>query len=87
MDDTGETDKYILNTQKLLGKFVKKPPLTTKLLKKPPFRFLHDIVCVVMKEYGFLKGLFSDVELISDNVKDRDAKIAFLTKLIDATSM
>ena len=37
----------IKKTQDSLGKFVKKPPLTEKLLKKPPFKFLHDIINVV----------------------------------------
>jgi TRAF3-interacting protein 1 len=73
-------------TQKYLGKYVKKPPLSDKLLRKPPFRFLHDVINTVIKETGFLKGLFSDEELNSENVKERDAKVAFLSKLIDAVS-
>lgn len=37
----------IRKTQESLGKFVKKPPLTEKLLKKPPFKFIHDVIKVV----------------------------------------
>lgn len=40
----------------------------------------------VIKDTGFLKGLYKPEELISDNVKERDAKITFLQKLIDVTS-
>ncbi|XP_026494302.2 TRAF3-interacting protein 1 [Vanessa tameamea] len=69
-------------TQVSLGKYVKRPPLNDKLLKKPPFRFLHDIITTVLKSTGFFKGLFEDEELISDNVKDREGKILFLTKII-----
>lgn len=76
----------IKKTQKILSKHVKKPPLTEKLLKKPPFRFLHDLISNIIKETGFLKGLFSDEELLSDNIKEKDSKIAFLNKLIDAIS-
>ncbi|XP_064211466.1 TRAF3-interacting protein 1 isoform X2 [Tribolium castaneum] len=76
--------EVVLKTQKYLGKYVKKPPLSEKLLKKPPFRFLHDIIKTVIKETGFLKGLFTEEELNSENVKEKEAKVAFLTKLIDA---
>ena len=105
--------EVIKNTQESLGKYIKKPPLTEKLLKKPPFRFLHDIVTAVSRHYfciynyflssanfnalnymctqviretGFLRGLFTAEELNHENIKDRDGKIAFLQKLVDAVS-
>lgn len=37
----------IRRTQDTLGKVIKKPPLTDKLLGKPPFRYLHDILSEV----------------------------------------
>ncbi|CAG0889732.1 unnamed protein product [Darwinula stevensoni] len=84
----GEPDpKVIKRTQESLGKFVKKPPLTEKLLKKPPFRFLHDVIHAVIRETGFLDGLFTEHELDSNNVKDKDSKVAFLEKVINAVLM
>merc|ERR1712106_731268 len=79
--------EVIKKTQSGLGKFVKKPPLTDKLLNKPPFRFLHDIINVIITETGFLEGLFTDLELSSESIKDKDSKVAFLQKCIDATSL
>mgnify|MGYP006908743150 CR=1 FL=1 len=48
--------EVIRKTQESLGLYVKKPPLTEKLLNKPPFRFLHDVFTVVIKETGVLAG-------------------------------
>ncbi|PRD35502.1 UNVERIFIED_CONTAM: TRAF3-interacting protein 1 [Trichonephila clavipes] len=59
----------IKKTQEILGGVIKKPPLTEKSLKKPPFRFLFDIITNIIKTTGFYKGLYTPTELQSDNVK------------------
>lgn len=79
--------EVIKRTQDTLGKYIKKPPLTEKLLKKPPFRFLHDIIKAVIQETGFLQGLFTNEELNHETIKDRDSKMAFLQKVIDAVKV
>ena len=59
----------VKKTQDSLGKHVKKPPLTEKLLNKPPFRFLHDIISAVIRDSGILQGLYDISEMKSENVK------------------
>ena len=72
----------IKRTQDELGQYVKKPPLTEKLLSKPPFRFLHDVISAVIKSNpGFLDGLYTEDEMNSENVKDREGKIRYLEKV------
>ncbi|XP_064142516.1 TRAF3-interacting protein 1 isoform X4 [Loxodonta africana] len=77
----------VRRTQDALGKVIRRPPLTEKLLSKPPFRYLHDIITEVIRMTGFMKGLYTDAEMKSDNVKDKDAKISFLQKAIDVVVM
>jgi hypothetical protein len=40
----------------------------------------------VIQETGFLQGLFTAEELNHENIKDRESKVAFLQKVIDAVS-
>ncbi|KAM6978539.1 TRAF3-interacting protein 1 [Tautogolabrus adspersus] len=77
----------VKKTQDTLGKVIKKPPLTEKLLSKPPFRYLHDIFSEVVRTTGFMKGLYGENEMKSDNVKDKDSKIVFLQKAIDVVML
>ncbi|XP_059583140.1 TRAF3-interacting protein 1 isoform X2 [Alligator mississippiensis] len=90
----------VRRTQESLGRVIRKPPLTDRLLCKPPFRYLHDVIgevglfapssrprCQVIRVTGFMKGLYTDFEMKSDNVKDKDARISFLQKAIDVVIM
>eukprot|EP00071_Canis_lupus_P031849 XP_022265406.1 TRAF3-interacting protein 1 isoform X2 [Canis lupus familiaris] len=47
----------------------------------------HSEACAVIRMTGFMKGLYTDAEMKSDNVKDKDAKISFLQKAIDVVVM
>ena len=115
-----DLDSIVKDTISTLGKIIKKPPLSEKHLKKPPFRFLHDIVfevslCKVAapglsnlslrqisRTSGFLEGLFQGDERVSNGwndqrvqptivqqdskkIAEKEAKMAFLQKAIDAT--
>lgn len=76
--------ELVKQVQLSLSKYINKPQLTEKLLNKPPFKFLHDIVTNVIQSTGYLKGVFTDEEIISTNVTTKETKIKFLEKLITA---
>lgn len=69
-------------TQALLGEVVKKPKLSDKLLSKPPFRFLHDVISEVTRATGFGEGLFEENEKEAKAIKDKQVKIGYLEKMI-----
>ena len=69
-------------TQAMLGELITRPKLTDKLLSKPPFRFLHDIVMEVIRATGFGRGLYNEIESDSANVTTREQKVDFLDKII-----
>jgi len=60
-------EAVVQKTIKILKKTVKKTPLTPKLLGKPPFRYLHDLISEVIRNTGFAKDLYNDEEKQSTN--------------------
>ena len=69
-------------TQAILGDLITKPKLTQKLLSKPPFRFLHDIIMEVIRTTSFASGLYTDIESDSSLVTEKQQKMDFLDKII-----
>merc|ERR1711904_486023 len=79
-------EEFIAETQATLGKLISKPKMTEKYLKKPPFRFLHDITMEVVKATGFGQGLYTPEECDAAGLSDKQAKVDFLNKVISLTS-
>ena len=75
---TGEWE----DTKELMEQIIRKPRMQEKLLRKPPFRYLHDVLMAVYRETNFFAGLYEDDEKNSKLVKQKDAKIKFLSKAI-----
>jgi len=74
-------------TQALLSEIIQRPKLTDKLLSKPPFRYLHDIITEVVKVTGFAKNLYTDLEMDSANVNEKNQKMDFLEKIIKVVGL
>lgn len=77
-------EAYVEKTQNELGAVIATPKLTEKLLMKPPFRFLHDIVTSFLSATAFPQGLYSEDLLDSTKTTEKPKKIEFLTLLIAA---
>ena len=77
-------NQAIDRAMKVLQPMFQRPKLRSRLLSKPPFRFLHDIISAIMKSTDFPSNLlFTEEELQSSTFKnDKEAKIAFLDKMI-----
>ena len=66
---------------------MRKPKLSAKLLSKPPFRFLHDVVMNSCAQTGFGDGLYGDDERDAKAIADKAGKIAFLAKALTLTGI
>ncbi|XXQ38763.1 TRAF3-interacting protein 1 N-terminal domain-containing protein [Plasmodiophora brassicae] len=86
MASSSALDALTEQTAAMVSSLISKPKMTTKLLSKPPFRFLHDTVTAVLQATGFPRGLFDDAQLDSANIADKDGKIRFLQTLVDCCS-
>lgn len=69
-------------TREILQPIIAKPKCSDKLLNKPPFRFLHDVITNVLETTSCAPGLFTPEELDSAQVKEKQAKMDYLTKII-----
>ena len=67
MQDAIDAQPWICETQRTLGSLVTKPKLSTRLLSKPPFRFIHDIVMEVIRLTGFAHDLYDESECDAAN--------------------
>ncbi len=77
-----DLDACIVATQATLGNIVKKPKLTEKLLQKPPFRFLHDLVTALIGSGHLPSSMYPPALLDSANFTEKDTKLEFLNLTI-----
>lgn len=81
-----ECNGDVERTKDVIEKIIQKPKMAAKLLSKPPFRFIHDIVSEITRVTGFADGLYSAEELDSGSIKEKQPKIDYLTKIIQCVS-
>ncbi|CAK9295900.1 unnamed protein product [Gordionus sp. m RMFG-2023] len=76
-------DSVIQNTQNILGKWIDNPMLTNKLLMRPPFKFIQDIVKEINMRYKVFDNIYTAKDYDSKTNKSKAEKLEFLNKLID----
>ncbi|KAG7383797.1 TRAF3-interacting protein 1 [Phytophthora boehmeriae] len=82
LQNIAECNGDVERTKTFIEQVISKPKMSAKLLGKPPFRFLHDIVSEITRVTGFAEGLFSGDELDSGAIKEKGPKMDYLTKII-----
>lgn len=67
----------------MFSQLFEKPKMSEKLLLKPPFKYIFDIIMETSKRTGFAKDLFSSAELAPEFYTNKENKILFLKKAQD----
>jgi len=70
-------------TADMFSQLFEKPKMSEKLLLKPPFKYIFDIIMETSKHTGFAKDLYSPPELAPDFYSNKENKILFLKKVQD----
>ena len=79
---------YWSETGKMFSSLIQKPKMTEKLLKKPPPKYIYDIILNTMKATGFPKGLYTPEEEDHKYFEsDAHHKLDILQKAIDITKI
>ncbi|KAM3134153.1 hypothetical protein pb186bvf_013774 [Paramecium bursaria] len=73
-------------TAQMFGSLFQKPKMSQKLLEKPPFKYVYDIILETQKVTGYGKGLYTAEEL-DGNYDNKEKKLVFLQKIIDLTQL
>ena len=82
----------VFTTKSDIESITKSPKCTVKLLGKPPFAFLFDVISAFQEKTGFAKGFYDDLNLTEEkdgvaHLKDSGAlekrnKIAYVFLLL-----
>lgn len=81
---TSVNNDIIETTKTTILKVIKKPTPTDKLLQRPPFKFIQDVIIAVINATKFKEDLYTAEEITADLSKNREGKINFLEKAITA---
>ena len=74
-------------TAEMYSSLFQKPKMAEQLLKKPPFKYIFDIITETTKVTGFGKGLLTQEETAAEFYDSRERKIAYLQKFVDLVKM
>ena len=85
MSDIDASEENFQKTWDMLS-WVQKPKLVEKYVKRPPFRWLHELIISVLNAKSYRQDLFEGPELNGKDMTAKEDKYAFLTKIRDTVA-